>query len=48
MPICGTIDKENRPNQETFKCVHCGHKDNAGHNASINIKNRCSKEFQTP
>ena len=39
-PICGCIADENRPNQETFECVDCGHKDNADHNASVNIKNR--------
>ena len=39
-PICGCISDENRPNQETFECVECGHKDNADHNASVNIKNR--------
>lgn len=39
-PICGCIEDENRPNQETFKCIECGHKDNADFNAAINIKNR--------
>ena len=39
-PICGCIADENRPNQETFECVECGHIDNADHNASVNIKNR--------
>ncbi len=39
-PICGCIDDENRPNQETFECVECGHKDNADFNAAINIGNR--------
>jgi len=39
-PICGCIADENRPNQETFECVECGHKDNADFNASKNIKNR--------
>lgn len=39
-PICGCIADENRPNQETFECVDCGHKDNADFNASKNIKNR--------
>jgi putative transposase len=41
-PICGCIEDENRKDQETFECVECGHKDNADHNASINIKNRVS------
>lgn len=39
-PICGCIEDENRPNQETFCCVECGHSDNADHNAAVNIKNR--------
>ena len=39
-PICGCIADENRPNQETFECVECGHTDNADFNASINIRNR--------
>ena len=39
-PICGCIADENRPTQETFECVECGHTDNADHNASVNIKNR--------
>lgn len=39
-PICGCIEDENRPNQETFSCIECGHEDNADFNAAINIKNR--------
>jgi IS605 OrfB family transposase len=39
-PKCGCVDKANRPNQETFKCINCGHEDNADHNASINIMNK--------
>lgn len=39
-PVCGCIEDENRPNQETFECVECGHKDNADFNAAINIRNR--------
>ena len=39
-PICGCIDDENRPNQETFKCVECGYESNADFNAANNIKNR--------
>lgn len=39
-PVCGCIEDENRPNQETFDCVECGHKDNADVNAAVNIKNR--------
>jgi transposase len=39
-PICGCIEDENRPTQETFECVECGYKDNADFNAAINIRNR--------
>lgn len=39
-PICGCIEDENRPNQETFECIECGYKDNADFNAAKNIKNR--------
>jgi transposase len=39
-PVCGCIEDENRPNQETFKCVECGHKENADFNAAENIRNR--------
>ena len=39
-PICGCIDDGNRTTQEDFRCVECGHEDNADHNATINIKNR--------
>lgn len=39
-PVCGCIEDENRPNQEMFDCIECGHKDNADVNAAINIRNR--------
>lgn len=39
-PICGCIEDGNRPNQETFECLECGHKDNADFNAAKNIRNR--------
>ena len=39
-PVCGCIEDENRPDQETFCCVECGYKDNADFNAAKNIKNR--------
>jgi putative transposase len=34
---CGTIDKQNRKSQAVFKCVSCGHEDNADVNAAKNI-----------
>ena len=42
-PICGCIEDENRPNQETFDCIECHHKDNADLNAAINIRNRVAE-----
>ena len=41
-PVCGCIEDENRPNQETLECIECGYKDNADFNAATNIKNRVS------
>jgi IS605 OrfB family transposase len=37
---CGCIDKKNRPNQSTFKCIGCAHKANADTNAARNIRQR--------
>ena len=34
---CGVVDKENRKKQAEFKCVACGHEDNADINAAKNI-----------
>jgi transposase, IS605 OrfB family, central region len=39
-PVCGCIDDGNRPTQEEFQCIECGHKDNADLNAAKNIRNR--------
>ena len=39
-PVCGCIEDENRPSQETFECIECGYKDNADFNAAKNIRNR--------
>ena len=39
-PVCGCIEDENRPTQEGFSCIECGHEDNADVNAAINIRNR--------
>ena len=41
-PICGCIEDENRPTQEDFSCIECGHSGNADINAAINIRNRVS------
>jgi putative transposase len=37
---CGCIDKKNRPNQATFKCIGCGHEAHADINAALNIRQR--------
>ncbi|MCP0922141.1 transposase [Acinetobacter indicus] len=38
--LCGHTHPDNRKSQDKFKCVSCGHIDNADHNASVVIKNR--------
>ncbi len=35
--VCGRVDKASRPSQAEFKCVACGHADNADLNAARNI-----------
>ena len=42
-PICGHLEKANR-SQKSFKCLHCGHEDDADHNAAINIMERAANE----
>ncbi len=37
---CGLIDRRNRPNQATFKCIGCGHEAPADTNAARNIRQR--------
>ena len=41
---CGYIHKDNRKTQEKFKCIHCGYKENADLNASINIRERIKSD----
>ena len=38
--VCGHTDKRNRLSQESFKCLKCGHSENADVNASKVILNR--------
>ena len=40
--ICGTVDKRNRPDQATFWCVQCGHRNSADVNAACNIRDRAA------
>lgn len=37
---CQHIAKGNRESQAVFRCVNCGHEDNADHNAALNILDR--------
>ena len=39
-PQCGHISKDNRKEQEIFKCVKCGYETNADYNAAQNILRR--------
>ena len=41
---CHYVDKGNRLTQEQFKCLCCGHEDNADINASLNISNRIGSD----
>ncbi len=34
---CGHVNKGNRTTQADFKCLSCGHKANADHNAALNM-----------
>jgi IS605 OrfB family transposase len=38
--VCGCTDKRNRPSQERFSCVSCGHAAHADINAATNIAHR--------
>lgn len=38
-PVCSNLDKKNR-NGKSFVCTACGYKDDADHNASVNIRSR--------
>jgi putative transposase len=41
-PACSHIDKRNRPSQDTFSCVSCGHSGFADHVAAVNISRRAA------
>jgi IS605 OrfB family transposase len=40
--VCGYINKKNRRSQSEFKCLTCGHSENADLNAAKNISNRAA------
>src|SRR3990167_2509339 len=37
-PVCGCVDKANRPTQSLFSCIKCGHSAHADFNAAENIR----------
>jgi len=41
-PVCGYVDKRNRPNQNIFSCVSCKFSSNADTNAARNIASRAA------
>ncbi len=41
-PVCGCIDKRNRKTQSEFRCVVCGHSNDADRNAAGNIARRAA------
>jgi transposase len=42
--VCHDVDKANRPDQQTFCCVVCGHSAHADLNAATNIQRRVGDE----
>lgn len=46
-PVCGCVDKRNRPDQATFLCTSCGYSANADVNAARNIRARGLSTAQT-
>jgi putative transposase len=42
--VCHSVDRANRPNQQTFCCVVCGYRTHADLNAAINIEHRLADE----
>lgn len=41
-PVCHSIDRGNRKDRDTFKCVQCGNGGEADYVASLNIRNRAA------
>jgi len=42
--VCSYVDDANRPDQQTFCCLVCGHSAHADVNAAINIQHRLGDE----
>lgn len=45
--VCHYIDEGNRTSQESFKCLECGHEENADSNASRAIKKRLTRAVRS-
>lgn len=45
--LCHFIDEENRTTQESFKCLECGHEENADSNAARAIKKRVTRAVRS-
>ena len=43
-PVCGSISRDNRKDQEHFECTECRHSANADLNASINLRSRFTSD----
>jgi IS605 OrfB family transposase len=41
-PICGCVDKKNRPSQSVFHCISCGYSELADYVAALNIRGRAA------
>lgn len=47
-PECGCIAAENRESQAEFRCINCGHTDNADVNAGVNLVDKHRMGWTTP
>lgn len=43
---CGVVDAKSRESQARFRCVHCGHEDNADRNAAVEILRRSAASVE--